>query len=96
MGYIQYRGWGHDKEGDEEGSKKTHRVNLARLRHEQHRQASKGQVDKINSLKRRVSKDDGEIASLKGELWTLSSSILPRIEEEVSELRKQVKQIKRK
>ncbi|EKX43999.1 hypothetical protein GUITHDRAFT_110105 [Guillardia theta CCMP2712] len=96
MGYIQYRGWGHGEEGDEEGRKKTHRVNLARLRHEQHRQVSKEQVDKINSLKRRVSKDDGEITSLKGELWTLSSSILPRIEEEVSELRKQVKQIKRK
>eukprot|EP00960_Hanusia_phi_P055330 762942-Hanusia_phi.AAC.1 len=108
MGYIQYRGWRHDDERDEDGaieeeelhggkkSQTHHRVNLARLRHLRHRRASKEQDQKMERLKSRVKEDDKEIASLKGELWTLSSSILPRIEDEVSELRKQVKHIKSK
>ena len=59
------------------------------LRHGAHRRGRGGDRRRINALKVRLGDDDAQIASLKNEVYQLTSSVLPRIQSEVADLKRQ-------
>jgi len=62
---------------------------VSQLHHRAHRRGRGRDHRRIDKLKSRLGKDDGEIASLKNEVYQLTSSVLPRIQSEVADLKTQ-------
>eukprot|EP00277_Geminigera_cryophila_P008871 CAMPEP_0179406572 /NCGR_PEP_ID=MMETSP0799-20121207/971_1 /TAXON_ID=46947 /ORGANISM="Geminigera cryophila, Strain CCMP2564" /LENGTH=234 /DNA_ID=CAMNT_0021177655 /DNA_START=7 /DNA_END=711 /DNA_ORIENTATION=+ len=61
----------------------------SQLHHRAHRRGRGRDHRRIDKLKSRLGKDDGEIASLRNEVYQLTSSVLPRIQSEVAGLKTQ-------
>ena len=62
---------------------------MSQLHHRAHRRGRGRDHRRIDKLKSRLGKDDGEIASLRNEVYQLTSSVLPRIQSEVAGLKTQ-------